>query len=119
MTPTIIIMVGIGLLVFALLIAAIVVQRKKKTPPDYYTFFIMGIIWIPVGIATDNSVFTIMGFVFMAVGLANKDKWKKHHPSWKQLGKEERRLKIIIIGLLGLVVLAGVVAFLLVQKGLL
>ncbi len=43
---------------------------------DYRTFFIMGAVFIPIGIATDNYVFSILGLVFMILGATNRDKWR-------------------------------------------
>jgi hypothetical protein len=43
---------------------------------DYYrTFFIIGVAFIPIGIATENFTFTILGLVFLILGATNKDKW--------------------------------------------
>ena len=72
----------IGFIVFYLM-------RKKKEEgivkePDYQVFFLLGIIWIPVGVVflvTINPAlglaFMALGIVYMTIGLANKDKWKK------------------------------------------
>ena len=43
---------------------------------DYRTFFILGAVFIPMGIATDNWGFSIMGLVFLIFGATNKDKWR-------------------------------------------
>ncbi|MFC1741996.1 hypothetical protein ACFL3V_05665 [Nanoarchaeota archaeon] len=113
--PTIAIIVAI--IVLGLLIATVYFYRGKKLPPtDYYTFFIMGLIWLPVGIiglATDSSgleFFFIMGLAFLGIGLANKDKWKNNHRTWHQLSKQEQKLKTIMIIGLGILALLGVVA---------
>jgi len=52
--------------------------------PNYQVFFILGIMWIPIGIVfmmTINLVIGIaflgMGASYLAIGLANRDKWKK------------------------------------------
>ena len=111
----------IGLIVLGILfaVAALMFKKKNKIPPDYYTFFIMGITWVPLGFALDNPAFTVMGIVFMAVGLLNKDKWKKNHRPWNKMSKEERNFKMVVIALLGLLVLFGLVAFFFVRTGIL
>jgi hypothetical protein len=43
---------------------------------DYRTYFIIGIAFIPIGIATENWTFTILGIVFMIIGLTNRNKWQ-------------------------------------------
>jgi hypothetical protein len=118
MDGTIWLLIAIGVLVILLGIIAIWVNRGKKHEPDYYTFFIMGIIWLAVGIPLDNSALFIMGLVFMAVGLANKNKWKKKQKTWSKMNKKERKIMVILI-LIGLVLLVlGMITFLIVQKGL-
>ena len=112
------IILTILVLVIILAIVAIFVNKGKKTPPDYYNFFIIGITWIPLGMATKNHAFTIMGLVFMAVGLTNKDKWKQNHKTWSQLDKKEQKVKLIIIAVLGVLFLAGIVVYFLYNKGI-
>ena len=58
------------------------------------------------------SFFFILGIVYVAIGLANKDKWKANHKNWKQLSKSEKKVKTIILILLGLLVLLGLFAYL-------
>ena len=70
----------LSILFLVLLLALVFLMKRKgkKLEPDYYIFFIFGIIWLPMGIVTGNSMFTLLGIVFLSVGLANKDKWKKN-----------------------------------------
>jgi len=42
---------------------------------DYRTFFIIGAVFIPIGIATDNWTFSILGLIFLILGATNKDKY--------------------------------------------
>jgi hypothetical protein len=51
---------------------------------DYKAFYLIGIIWIPVGIVfmiTINLTIGIasigMGTAYMAIGLSNRDKWER------------------------------------------
>jgi len=85
--------------------------NKKKRKVDYYSLFVMGIIWFPLGIVFENSLFFILGLLFMVTGLANKDKWEKNSVTWNQLTKKEKIARIIIIGVLILLVILGVVLF--------
>ena len=117
MDITIVLSIGILVLLLLLAVAFLVFKKKKKAEPDYYTFFIMGIIWLGAGIPLGNYALSAMGAVFMVVGLLNRDKWKKQK-KWSELTEEERRLKIILIGALFLLVLAGVAAYFLVDQGL-
>jgi hypothetical protein len=68
----ILILVGIGALVFMVTInRGLNVKRG-----DYRTYFIVGIAFIPIGIATENWTFTIIGIIFIIIGLTNKNKWQ-------------------------------------------
>ena len=111
------ILIAIAVLIVLTGVAAIIIAktRRGKHEPDYRTFFIMGIMWIPLGIALDNPVFWIMGLMFMIIGLANKNKWKKQKP-WSELPSQEKKIKGVIIVALGVLVLLGLVAFFLAQK---
>ncbi|MFX0068035.1 MAG: hypothetical protein ACFE7S_04125 [Candidatus Hodarchaeota archaeon] len=75
------------------LILAIVLLKKKiegKTAePDYHTFFLMGIVFVSVGIVftlmtllLDMSLIVgiplfAMGIIYLVYGWENRDKWKK------------------------------------------
>jgi hypothetical protein len=100
----------IAVLVLIILLGLIAfVSKKKKHSPDYKTYFILGVIWLPIGVATGNPGLWILGLVFMALGLANKSKWREH-----KVTKEQRKFQLIaiIVGLLTLLVLVGVFLYL-------
>ena len=85
----------------------IFLRKKKKRPIDYYSFFIIGICWIPLGLAIKNHFMWIIGLVFMAVGLVNKDKWKTNKRKWSKLDRNEKILVSLISILLGVLVAVG------------
>ena len=99
--------------VLVVVLAAVFMLRKEKgNQPDYRVFFILGVTWLPLSIATDNTAFLGLGAIFMVLGLANRDKWKEQ-PKFSEMPEEKRRLKIgLIIGLTLLLALAVVVLFL-------
>lgn len=121
--PWILISVAVLVVVIGILAIIATFKTKRKHKPDYYAFFIMGITWlaigIPLGTTARNWTFFILGIVFLTIGLANKDKWKTNHEynKWKNLTKTERIFRVIILVILGLLVLAGLVVFLLVRSG--
>ncbi|MCA9934943.1 MAG: hypothetical protein KC415_13510 [Anaerolineales bacterium] len=45
---------------------------KPKREPNYRALFILGIAFIPIGIATDNTVFIALGGLFTIIFLANQ-----------------------------------------------
>lgn len=118
MWPIISIIIGAVLVIF--LAVAIILQRKNiKRPPDYYNLFMIGLMWVVLGIpfAFDGSyVFIAVGIVFSAIGLANKSKWKENRRTWKDLTPKEKSIKRIVIIFLGAFVLAGLIAYFLSVK---
>ena len=116
----------LGLLVLFGIIAIIVAKKNARKPTDYYALFVMGAIWFPIGLFMlfmdkGNSIgflFAALGFIYFVMGLAHKKEWKKNHKTWKQLNKKEIKFKITIMVILGLVVLAGLVVFCLLRKGI-
>lgn len=116
MAAWILIMVFILLVLLGLV--AIFFTRQKKTPPDYYGFFVIGLVWAPFGIIVKNYAFMVMGMVFMLIGLLHKDKWKQDRKDWSKLSKQERKITMALIIILGLLVLAGFVVLIIFNKGI-
>jgi len=115
------ILIAVAVLIIILGVAAVLIKRKHNRPPDYYAFFIIGLIWTIFGLPFSqdgNYAFFAMGLVFLIVGLVNKDKWEKNRVRWKDLSEGEKKLKLGLIIFLGILVLAGLVAYYLVEGGL-
>ena len=109
------ILIGVFVLLVLLAVIAFIVNKNKgkKYQPDYYAFFIMGIAFFAIGMGSSNSALWILGLVFFALGIANKDKWKKNHKTWKQLDKNDKKIRLIlIIGLVIFLILGIIVYFL-------
>jgi len=82
-----------AILVLVGLIALVMIWKRRKegkpSEPNYRAFFIMGIVWFPVGLTSMIIYFLLdisfvvgmplfaMGIVYMAIGWVNRDKWKK------------------------------------------
>ncbi len=69
----------IGLAALAIILVVFKMRKVQAgtSKTDYRVFFILGIVWLPFGIAIDNSVFLILGVVYMIIGLVTRDKWTK------------------------------------------
>jgi amino acid transporter len=112
------IIVGLLVLLLLVFIGALALRKDKKLPPtDYYTFFVIGIVWlifgIPMMITSDSPTFFILGLVFTAIGLLHKNEWKKGREAnkWENLSKDQKRMKQIFLWtLLGLIIL-GLLVF--------
>ena len=83
--PVFIIMIILLVIVgFLVLVVALKNKKEKAKQVDYKAFYIMGVSFLPLGIAlfltTDNPGMlglTAIGAVYMSIGLSNKDKWNK------------------------------------------
>jgi len=97
-------------------------KTKKKKETDYYTFFILGIMWIgagiPLMITTNNWALFTVGIAFLIIGLSHREEWKKNRKNWGDLSSREKNIKLFILVILGAFVLAGIVGFLLSKNGI-
>lgn len=73
------ILVAILFLTIVLGIVAMLKFRKNGGLTDYRALYIMGAIWMPLGIMfwinQSNPAFFVMGALFLFIGAKNKDKW--------------------------------------------
>jgi len=54
----------------------------------------------------------------MLTGLIHKDQWKKNKRKFSDMSRKEQKMMLILIGVLTLLVVAGLAAYLLAAKGL-
>ena len=114
----ILISVAVSIVILGILAIFFIKADEGKHKVDYYSLFIMGVIWLVVGIPLDNSFLWILGIIFFIVGLANKDKWKKNKTDWKKVTKKQKNILYITIAMLFLLVAAGIIVFWLTKAGL-
>jgi len=93
-------------------------KRPEKRKPDYHAFFVMGIVWLIIGIPLKMWGLSAIGLVFTIVGLANKKKWKENRKCWSDLTDKEKKFKMIIVIALGVLVLIGLAIYFLTEKGI-
>lgn len=103
--------------IFIGILAKINAKKGKDIHPDYFILFIIGIIWIPVGLSMGSSIFWIVGLVFMAISIVNREKWKQRVNNWKNLQPGERTIHILVIAAIGLLLFFTTIV-LMTQKGL-
>ena len=89
------------MIILGLLIAFLVMlmTKKKEYKPDYWILFMLGVLWLPMGLFLDNVVFLILGFTYLAIGLANKDKWKEPQPI--KFSQQKLMAGLLLVTILG------------------
>ncbi len=103
------VIVGIALLLILFMVVA-ASRGKEKMVPNYRAMFVLGICFMPIGIASDSSAFLPLGIVFMLVGLKNKDKWGQE-TRWVDFPPRLKRIKLIFAGALTALLLAAIAWF--------
>ena len=106
MNPIIMILIGLSVFIFLV----VFVTGKGKLKPDYRTLFILGVVWLPFGIGTNNTPFSVIGFLFLALSLINFKKWNEY--SWKHLDTPQRQMMIILMTLLFVFLFLGLFIYL-------
>jgi len=113
---TMMIILGALLIIGLILsIVAAIVRKNENRKPNFKAFFIIGITWIPIGIATQNYVFMVAGLAFMILGLMKKKEWK-NQPKWEELSPAEKKMKLALIIFLALILILGVVLYFIASK---
>ncbi|NQU30953.1 MAG: hypothetical protein HQ525_09835 [Anaerolineae bacterium] len=110
MNNSLILAIIIGFLIIGIAVFAINKTKGQKTEPNYRVLFILGIVWLPIGIATDNPGLLGLGAVFLIAGLANRSKWKEE-PKWSELSSERRKIMMLVVGGLSVLLLAVIIAY--------
>lgn len=105
----------IGVTTLILLFGLVFLFRKKKRPIDYYNLFVIGIVFLILGIPMNNSILFLLGIVFVITGLMHKGEWKKNHKSWRKMNKKEKNFFILAIIILTLLLVGGI-GFLFIQN---
>ena len=104
----------VGVLIIVLAIVFLVMRRKEHKEPDYRAFFILGLLWLVIGLveyftSRDFSIFLVMGLAFIAISLPHKDRWGKPR---RRLNDREIRIQKIIMVTIAILVVLGLGIFL-------
>ncbi len=80
-------------------------RRGEKFKPDYQAWFVIGLIWMVVGLVVSLAAknpgyygFTVMGLVFFTLGLKNRDKWQERE-RFEDLTPAQKRIKLVGLGI--------------------
>jgi multisubunit Na+/H+ antiporter MnhB subunit len=91
-----VLVVVVGLIIIA---ATIALKRKEQRSVDYYSLFIIGVIWLVVGLALFNHALWIIGLVIAVFGLYHRNDWQRNRrKSWHKITDME--MLIITAGLM-------------------
>lgn len=104
----------VGLLIVVLAIVFLVMRRKEHREPDYRAFFILGVLWLVIGLveyftSRGVSIFFLMGLVFLTIGLSHKNRWGKPR---QLLNERQKKMQKIIMIVVTVLVVLGLVLFL-------
>ncbi len=102
------VLVVIGLLAFF-------VFKKSGCGVDYYSMFVIGLVWVPVGLVLKIPGLWILGAILLIVGLVNKKAWRKRC-MWVNLSTGDKWARIIII--LALIILLAAGLYILFSQGI-
>jgi hypothetical protein len=106
----------VGVLIIVLALVFLVMRRKEHKEPDYRAFFILGVVWLVIGIVEhftshDFSVFLVMGLAFLGMGLSHRDSWGKPR---RILNEREIQIQKVIMIVIAILVVLGLLLFLLI-----
>lgn len=103
--------IAVILLIILIVFLFLLKKKKIKTETDYRIFFILGLCFLPLGIAIKNYGIFFIGLVYSIIGLKHKKDWGKAR-KWSELNPEERKYKGGIIIALGILILASLLFYL-------
>lgn len=103
--------------VICILIAAalilIIAKRGKSVSGEnnYRALFVMGIIWLPIGIATSYYLLSVMGFIFMMIGIAHRKSWIEEK-KWQNMSNKEKKrtMSLLIVGATTIIIIGSLAA---------
>jgi membrane protein insertase Oxa1/YidC/SpoIIIJ len=110
----------VAILLIAVILAAIAlyVNRKRKVKPDYYGLFVIGLFWVVIGVPLNNLALIVLGAIFFVTGLVNNRHWKENRKNWKKLKKKHMIIISVIAIVSFLLLVIGLVAYYIVQNGI-
>lgn len=67
----------ISISLIGILFITFINNDKEKKDMNYFALFIVGLIWVFIGMVIQMAVFWIIGLIFIIIGIMNKNKWKE------------------------------------------
>ncbi len=94
-------------IILSLLILGIIVllgfvflKRAKRREPNYRAMFLIGIVWLAIGLPLGNETLTVIGIVFAIAGIIHREKWGRKR-RWVKLSKKEQKGRMITVAIIG------------------
>jgi len=105
----------IAIILIAFLAMFLTRLRKEKIKPNYRIFFILGLVFLPMGIIQlvndTEPFFFILSMVYLAIGLVNKGKWNQP----QEVTEKQKKILMISVLLGILFLLLGIIVFFLIK----
>jgi hypothetical protein len=105
-------MVAVAVIIVVIAVVYLYLLSRGKIQqkgPDYRSLFFLGLMFFIFG-SPENPTFYAIGLVFVTAALVNRKKWEKQ-PKLSELSPAQRKFRIALIAILGLLALAGFVAW--------
>ncbi|MCX6815875.1 MAG: hypothetical protein NT120_03415, partial [Candidatus Aenigmarchaeota archaeon] len=109
--PLVWVFASIVVMVLIAFIGFMLMLKTKKAPADYRMLFVLGIIWIAVGVHLANYALLVVGLILFVVGLNNKNKWHANRTRWEKITKAEKETTALIMVLIIIVIAIGIAVF--------
>lgn len=111
MVETFWIFIALGILLATILVWYYF-AKKSSCPFDYYSMFIIGVVWMPVGFILGRFVPILywlggIGLLFLIIGLIKKKTWRKRC-MWIDLSGIDKWVRIIVIVVLVILLAIGI-----------
>ena len=103
----------VGVVVLLVLFTAVAAHRlNKDAVPNYRALFVLGICFLPIGIAGGNTGLWVVGAVFLLVGLSKRDQWGEE-TKWADFPPRLKRIKLTVAAVSVVLLLLAMVLFML------
>ena len=85
-------------------------KEGRNSVVNFRSMFIIGALWMPIGIVLSNPSLGITGLIFFLIGIVNKKKWERER-TWSELSPTERRVKVALLVGLSFLMFGGLAVY--------
>lgn len=94
------------------IVAYVYAKSRVKLRMDYYNIFVIGIMWIALGLPSRNLPIVLLGALCTSTGIVNRQKWRVPHIERTKKGDSFWSIALILgIGIMLALAVRAVIAF--------